>query len=77
MARRRRTNRFGARSSIKSEITQREAKMASKRQSSGNIRQAHRSQADLGQKEAELEKSGKEQMSHMENGGTPKTSQLP
>jgi hypothetical protein len=35
------------------------------------------SQADLGQKEAELEKSGKEQMSHMENGGTPKTSQLP
>jgi hypothetical protein len=34
------------------------------------------SQADLGQREAELEKSGKEQMSHMENGGTPKTSQL-
>jgi hypothetical protein len=28
------------------------------------------SQADLGQKEAELEKSGKDQMSHMEGGGT-------
>jgi hypothetical protein len=35
------------------------------------------SQAELGQKEAELEKSGKEQMSHMEDGGTAKTSQRP
>jgi len=33
------------------------------------------SQADLGQKEAKLEKSGKEQMSHMEGGGTAKTTQ--
>ena len=31
------------------------------------------SQADLGQKEAELEKSGKEQMSHMQGGDTAKT----
>jgi hypothetical protein len=35
------------------------------------------SQADLGQKEAKLEKSGKDQMSHMEGGGTPKTTQRP
>jgi len=35
------------------------------------------SQADLGQKEAELEKSGKDQMSHMEGGGTAKTTQRP
>ena len=27
--------------------------------------------ADLGQKEADLEKAGKEQMSHMEGGGAP------
>ena len=33
------------------------------------------SQADLGQKEAELEKSGKEQMSHMEGGTTAKATQ--
>ena len=31
------------------------------------------SQADLGQKEAELEKGGKDQMSHMEGGGAAKT----
>jgi hypothetical protein len=35
------------------------------------------SQADLGQKEAELEKSGKEQMSHMEDGGTAKSARRP
>jgi hypothetical protein len=35
------------------------------------------SEADLGQKEAELEKSGKEQMSHMEGGDTAKTIQRP
>jgi hypothetical protein len=38
---------------------------------------APRSQADLGQKEAELEKSGKERISHMEGGGTAKTTQRP
>ena len=31
--------------------------------------------ADLGQKEAEQETTGKEQMSHMEGGDTPKTRQ--
>ena len=30
---------------------------------------AEQSPADLGQKEADLEKTGKEQMSHMEGGG--------
>jgi CBS domain-containing protein len=75
MARRRRTNRFGARSSIKSEITQREAKMASKRQSSGNIRQAHRSQADLGQKKAELAKASREELRHMEGRTAAKSAQ--
>jgi hypothetical protein len=35
------------------------------------------SQADLGQKEAELEKSGKERMSHMEGNDTAKTIQRP
>ena len=35
------------------------------------------SQGDLGQKEAELEKSGKEQMSHMEGGATAKSTQRP
>jgi hypothetical protein len=35
------------------------------------------SQADLGQKEAELEKGGKDQMSHMEGGDTAKTTQRP
>ena len=33
------------------------------------------SEGDLGQKEAELEKTGKEQMSHMEGGGASKTAQ--
>jgi CBS domain-containing protein len=68
MARRRRTNRFGARSSIKSEIAQREAKMASKRQSSGNIRQAH-------QKKAELAKASKEELRHMEGRTAAKSAQ--
>src|SRR4029079_2074741 len=75
MSRRGRTNRFGARSSIKSEITQREAKMASKRQSSGNIRQAHRSQADLGQKKAELAKAIREELRHMEGRTAAKSAQ--
>ncbi len=35
------------------------------------------SQADLGQKEAEMEKSGKEQMSHMEGGTTAQSTQRP
>ena len=33
------------------------------------------SEGDLGQKEAELEKTGKEQMSHMERGKASKTAQ--
>ena len=33
--------------------------------------------ADLGQKEAELEKAGKEQMGHMEGGDASKTAQQP
>jgi len=33
------------------------------------------SEADLGQSEAELEKTGKEQMSHMEEGKARKTAQ--
>ncbi len=39
--------------------------MASKRRPSGNIRQAYRSQADLGQKKAELAKASKEELEHM------------
>ena len=35
------------------------------------------SQADLGQEEAEREKSGKEQMSHMEGGTKAKSTQRP
>ena len=33
------------------------------------------SEGDLGQKEAELEKTGKEQMGHMEGGGAGKAAQ--
>ena len=33
--------------------------------------------ADLGQKEAKLEKTGKDQMGHMEGGDASKTAQLP
>jgi hypothetical protein len=33
------------------------------------------SEGDLGQKEAELEKTGKEQMGHMEGGGASKSAQ--
>src|SRR4026208_2454289 len=40
--------------------------MASKRESSGNVRQAHRSQADLGQKKAKLAKASREELWHME-----------
>ena len=49
--------------------------MTGKRKST--VGRAGRSEADLGQKEAELEKSGKDQMSHMEGGGTAKTAQRP
>ena len=34
-----------------------------------------RSEGDLGQREAELEKTGKEQMNHMEGGEAAKTTQ--
>jgi hypothetical protein len=37
--------------------------------------QAPVSEGDLGQKEAELEKAGKEQMGHMEGGEASKTAQ--
>ena len=40
-------------------------------------RAAPASQADLGQKEAELEKNGKEQMSHREGSDTAKTIRRP
>jgi CBS domain-containing protein len=39
--------------------------MTGKRKSNDNVRQARRSQADLGQEEAKLEKAGKEEMRHM------------
>ena len=35
------------------------------------------SEGDLGQEEAELEKTGKEQMGHMEGGDASKTAQQP
>ena len=49
--------------------------MASKRQSSGNIRQVHRSQADLGQKKAELAKASREELRHMEGRTAAKSAQ--
>jgi hypothetical protein len=42
--------------------------MTGKRQSNDNVRQARRSEADLGQKEAEVEKASEEQLRHMEGG---------
>jgi CBS domain-containing protein len=60
---------------VKSEIKQREAKMASKRRPSGNIRQARRSQADLGQKNAKLEKTSREELRHMEGRSAAKSAQ--
>src|SRR5262249_31936983 len=68
-ARRRRTNRCGARCSTELKIKQlskREAEMAGKRQSNENVRKARRSQAVLGQKKAGLEKASKEELRHME-----------
>ena len=47
--------------------------MASKRQSSGNM--AHRSQADLGQKKAELAKASREELRHMEGRTAAKSAQ--
>jgi hypothetical protein len=38
-----------------------------------NIRQARRSGADLGQKEAGLERASEEELRHMEGGGTPES----
>ena len=40
-------------------------------------RSAAQASRDPGQKEAEMEKSGKEQMSHMEDGGTAKSARRP
>src|SRR5712691_2030943 len=42
--------------------------MTGKRQSNDNVRQTRRSQADLGQKEARLEKASEEELRHMEGG---------
>jgi hypothetical protein len=42
--------------------------MTGTRQSNDNVRQARRSKADLGQKEAEVEKASEEQLRHMEGG---------
>jgi CBS domain-containing protein len=60
---------------VKSEIKQREAKMASKRRPSSNVRQARRSQADLGQKNAKLEKTSREELRHMEGRSAAKSAQ--
>ena len=49
--------------------------MPTKQQSTTKRRRAGTSKPNLGQKEAELEKAGKEQMSHMEGGGASKTDQ--
>ena len=42
--------------------------MTGKSQSNDNIQQARRSEADLGQKEAEVEKASEAQLRHMEGG---------
>ena len=54
-----------------------EAHMPRKRQSTQKDKLAGKSKANLGQTEAELEKIGKEQMSHMEGGKASKTAQRP
>jgi CBS domain-containing protein len=51
-----------------------EAKMAGKRQSNENVRKARRSDADLGQKKAKLEKASREELRHMK-GGAAKSAQ--
>jgi hypothetical protein len=52
-----------------------EAHMPRKRQSTPKDKRAGKSKGNLGQTEAELEKTGKEQMSHMEGGKASKTAQ--
>ncbi len=42
--------------------------MTGKRQSNDNVRQARRSDADLGQEKAEVERASKEELRHMEGG---------
>ena len=42
--------------------------MTGKRQSNDKVRQARRSEADLGQKEAKMEKASEEELRHMEGG---------
>jgi hypothetical protein len=49
--------------------------MPRKKQSTHRDKRAAKSKANLGQTEAELEKIGKEQMSHMEGGKASKTAQ--
>jgi hypothetical protein len=44
------------------------------RQSNDNVRQARRSKAYLGQKEAEVEKTSEEQLRHMEGGDAVESS---
>jgi hypothetical protein len=53
-----------------------EAHMPRKQQSTHEDKRAGKSKANLGQTEAELEKTGKEQMSHMGGGKAGKTAQL-
>ena len=48
--------------------------MPTKRQSTSKQSRAGKSKPNLGQEEAKLEKTGKEQMSHMESGKASKTS---
>jgi hypothetical protein len=50
-----------------------EAHMPKKRQSNQKDKRPSKSKANLGQTEAEMEKIGKEQMSHMEGGKARKT----
>ena len=42
--------------------------MTGKRQSNENVRRARRSDTDLGQREAKLEKASEEKLRHMEGG---------
>jgi hypothetical protein len=51
--------------------------MPKKQQSSDKGRRAGRSKANLGQKEAELQKTSKEELRHMGGGEASKTAQPP
>ena len=50
--------------------------MTGKRQSNDKVRQARRSEADLGQKEAKMEKASEEELRHMEGGDAARSAPL-